>query len=262
MGTRLFCLPIWAVALIMIIQSAAARERGGAQTQGAGEVKGSILFHGAKPHQLELSMTPDPVCASEQIGPVYDEDGQVNANGTLPNAFVYVKAGPVRQNYPPPSTPVILDQVRCAYKPHVLGIMVGQPLKVLNSDPTSHNTRVVPKNNRPWNITQEPGSQPFTKRFIHPEVMIAFVCNQHPWMKAYISVTSNPFYAVTGQSGTFTLTNLPPGRYTLEAATATFGTQDKQVTVEPGRTVAVDFTFSSPRRGRRPLRAAGIDDPL
>jgi hypothetical protein len=64
-------------------------------------------------------------------------------------------------------------------------------------------------------------------------------------MKAYIGVTSNPFYAITGQSGTFTLKNLPPGRYTLEAWTAIFGTEDKQVRVEPGRTVTADFTFRS-----------------
>jgi plastocyanin len=245
MGIKLLSLSIWAVAVVVILQPSTIRGQGGGQTKGAGEVKGSILFDGAKPHLPEISMTHDPVCASEQTGPVYPEDGQVNPNGTLPNAFVYVKAGPVRQSYLPPSTTVILDQVRCAYEPHVLGIMVGQQLKVRNSDPTAHNTRVLSEHNRPWNITQEPGSQPFTRRFTHPEVMITLVCNQHPWMRAYVGVTSNPFYAVTGQSGTFALENLPPGRYTLAASTATFGSEDKQVTVEPGRTVTVDFTFRS-----------------
>jgi plastocyanin len=245
MARQIFGMPALLLSLMVTLRPAAAQGRGAGETEGVGAIKGSVLFKGVRPHLPQISMTQDPVCASLQTGPVYPEDGQVNANGTLPNAFLSVKAGPVHASYPPPSTPVILNQVRCEYEPHVLGIMVGQPLKVLNSDPTTHNVHIMPKYNRPWNVSQEPGSQPFTRRFRHPEIMIPVRCNHHPWMKAYIGVTTNPFYAVTGKAGTFAIGNLPPGRYTLEVRTATFGTQEKQVTVESGRTSTVDFTFGS-----------------
>ena len=246
MARKVFAMLVLIIGLIvMVLQPTTGLGRGRGQAEGSAEIRGSVFFHGAKPHLPQISMAQDPVCASLQKGPVYPQDGQVNSNGTLPNVFVYVKAGLDHQTYKPPSTAETLDQVRCEYDPHVLGIMVGQPLKVVSSDPTTHNIHVMPKYNRAWNVSQQPGSPPFIKRFTHPEVMIPVKCNQHPWMKAYFGVTSNPFYAVTGKDGMFTIKGLPPGHYTLEAWTATFGTEEKEVTVEPGKTTTVDFTFSS-----------------
>lgn len=245
MEKSLVGVPVAVLGLVIILGSTAVPGLGQGRANGLGGIQGSVQFAGVKPHLPQISMQQDPVCASEQNSPVYPQDGQVNANGTLPNAFVYVKEGPVQRNYAAPSTPVILNQVRCEYVPHVLGIMVGQPLKVLTSDPTTHNIHVMPKDNRSWNITQEPGSQPITERFTHPEIMIPVKCNQHPWMKAYIGVTTNPFYAVTGKMGTYAIQNVPAGHYTLEAWTAIFGTEDEQVTVEPDKTVTINFRFTS-----------------
>ena len=77
--------------------------------------------------------------------------------------------------------------------------------------------------------------------------MVPVKCNQHPWMRAYIGVTKNPFYAVTGSDGTFTIKGLPPGDYTVEAWSAVGGgngqTQDQKVTVGPKETKTVDFAF-------------------
>jgi plastocyanin len=233
------------LTMILIVILQPIRGWGGrAQAGPVGAVKGTIYFQGAKPHLPEINMVQDRVCASEQTGAVYPEDGQVNNNGTLPNVFVYVEGRGI-QTYKPPSTPVTLAQRRCEYEPHVLGIMVGQPLQVTTEDPTTHNVHAMPKDNRSWNVSQQPGSQPLIERFTHPEIMIPVKCNQHPWMKAYIGVTTNPFYAVTGNDGIFTIPNVPPGQYTIGVWTATFGTQEKQVTVEAGKAVTADLTFES-----------------
>lgn len=243
MSRRTFGVLIAAVSLITILQPMPDRAAQGAG-EAAGAVKGTILFQGTKPHLPEISMAQDRVCASLQTGPVYPEDGHVNSNGTLPNAFVYIQGRGI-QTYKPPSTPVTLAQRRCEYVPHVLGIMLGQPLEVTTEDPTTHNIHVMAKENHSWNVSQQPGSQPLIEHFTHPEIMIPVKCNEHPWMKAYIGVTTNPFYAVTGDDGTFAIKNLPPGQYTIEVWTATFGTQEKQVTVEAGQAVTADFTFES-----------------
>lgn len=187
-------------------------------------------------------MAQDPECVREHHGHrVRPEDGRVNPNDTLPNAFVYIESG--AKSYSAPNHPVTLDQKGCLYVPHVLGIMVGQRLKVVNSDFTTHNIHVTPKNNPSWNQSQPPGAAPFYKKFQHPEVMIPVHCNEHPWMNAYIGVVSNPFYDVTGKKGTFTIKGVPPGQYTLEAWTATFGKQQKTVTVRAHQSTTVDFTF-------------------
>jgi hypothetical protein len=92
-------------------------------------------------------------------------------------------------------------------------------------------------------MSQAPGGAPIEQKFARPEIMIPVKCNQHPWMRAYIGVTRNPLFAVTGKDGTFTIQGVPPGDYTLEAWTATFGTQDLKVTVAPKESKAVEFTF-------------------
>ncbi len=213
-----------------------------------GGITGKVAFEGTKPKLAVIHMDQDPVCVQKHQGQVvHVEDGEVNENGTLPNVFVYVKEGADKYSFAPPSDPVTLDQNGCMYKAHVFGIMVGQDLHVISSDPTTHNIHPMPKDNREWNESQPPGAAPLDKKFARPETMIPVKCNQHPWMRAYIGVTKNPFFAVTGSDGTFSIKGLPPGDYTVEAWTSVVGgapqTQDQKVTIGPKETKSVDFTF-------------------
>jgi hypothetical protein len=214
-----------------------------------GMVTGKITFDGAKPAQKTIMMDQDPVCVQKHAGkPVVAEDGVVNADGTIPNVFVYVKSGAEKLVFAPPTDPVVLDQNGCMYQPHVLGIMTGQTLKIISSDATTHNIHPMPKDNREWNMSQAPGAAPIEQKFARPEIMVPVKCNQHPWMRAWIGVTSNPFFAVSANDGTFTIKGLPPGSYTIEAWTAIGGggqTQDQQVTVGPKETKSVDFKFKA-----------------
>ena len=211
-----------------------------------GSVTGKITFEGAKPKGKPIMMDQDPVCVQKHGGkPVTAEDGEVNDNGTLPNVFVYVKAGAEKLTFAPPTDAVTLDQDGCMYKPHVLGVMAGQTLKIVSSDATTHNIHPMPKDNREWNMSQAPGAAPIEQKFARPEIMVPVKCNQHPWMRAYIGVTSNPFFAVSGSDGTFTIKGLPPGDYTIEAWTATFGTQEQKVTVGAKETKTLDFKFKA-----------------
>ncbi|HEY4683390.1 MAG TPA: carboxypeptidase regulatory-like domain-containing protein [Candidatus Acidoferrales bacterium] len=208
-------------------------------------ITGKILFQGAKPKLHRIMMDQDPVCVQKQKGPVYAEDGQVNDNGTLPNVFVYVREGAEKYTFATPQEPVELDQDGCRYTPHVLGIQAGQTLRILTKDPTTHNIHPMPKDNREWNMSQPPGGAPIEQKFARPEIMIPVKCNQHPWMKAYVGVTKHPFYAVTGSDGTFTIKGLPPGDYTIEAWTATFGTQTQKLSVGAKESKPVEFTFKT-----------------
>ena len=231
------CFAIWGVQARVITAAPPAQEA-------TGEITGKVLFEGTKPQLREIYMNKDPECVRENQGRVvYQQDGAVNSNGTLPNVFVFAKSGAQGLHSSPPSTPATLDQQGCIFVPHVLGIMAGQPLKVLNSDFTTHNVHAMGKDNPRWNESQPPGAAPFYKKIEHPEIMVPLECNEHPWMKAYIGVVTNPIYDVTGPRGTFTIKNVPPGTYTIEAWTATFGTQEKTVTVHAHETATLDFTF-------------------
>ncbi len=212
----------------------------------AGSITGKVAFSGTKPKPQPLSMDATPACARMHQKPALSEEVVLNENGTLRNVFIYVKAGLPAGDWPVPTTPAKLDQLGCVYTPHVLAVMVNQPIEITNSDSTNHNIHPLPKLNREWNESQPPKGEVKVKTFPKAEVPpILFKCNVHPWMRAWVGVVNHPFFAVTGDDGSFTIKDLPPGDYTLEAWHERYGTQEIKVKVEPKQAQPADFTFKS-----------------
>lgn len=210
-----------------------------------GSITGKVAFSGAAPKVKALQMDADAVCSAKHSEPVYPEAVVANKNGTLRNVFVYVKTGLEGKNFAVPSEPVVIDQVGCMYRPHILGIQARQNLKVVTSDDTTHNIHPMPKVNREWNISQPPKADPIMQAFSRPEVSVPVKCNQHPWMKAYIHVVSHPFFAVTGDDGAFELKGLPPGSYEIEAVHEQYGAQTQKVTVAAKQAATADFSYKA-----------------
>ncbi|HEX9828712.1 MAG TPA: hypothetical protein VGB10_00755, partial [Bacteroidota bacterium] len=98
----------------------------------AGDVTGKVAFDGKAPAAARLRMDADKVCARAHKAPVSGEDVVVNKNGTLKNVLIYVKDGLGGKKFNVPTSKMVFDQEGCIYKPHVMGIMVGQELEVLN----------------------------------------------------------------------------------------------------------------------------------
>jgi plastocyanin len=208
----------------------------------AGGVTGTVRFEGTPPAPESINRASDPYC--EQLGAATTETVLVGGDSTLQNVFVYVKDGLGDLAFPVPSTPVVLDQQGCRYVPHVLGIQVGQDLEILSSDNTLHNVHAIPEQNREFNRGQPMAGIRHTHTFSTKEVMVPFKCDVHRWMNAYVGVLDHPFHAVTGAGGTFALTGLPPGTYTIEAWHETLGTQTETVTIGEKQTSDVAFTFT------------------
>lgn len=190
-------------------------------------------------------MGQDPACGLSSKTPNLSEQYMVQ-DGDLQNVFVYIKSGLGDRKYPTPTTPVMLDQQGCRYIPHVVAIMAGQPLRVMNSDMTMHNVHPTPNmpDNHASDITQAPGGKPVDTTFTDPETMIPVRCNNHPWMEAFVNVAANPFYAITDSKGHYEIHGLPPGTYVLGAVQEKMPEQDVTITVAPHATVQDDFTFS------------------
>ena len=203
-----------------------------------GSVQGTIKFAGVAPKPVKIDMSQDPACKGANTA----EDLVVD-NGNLANVFVYVKDGLDNYSFTPPQGPAQLDQQGCRYHPHVLGVMAGQTVEVINSDPTTHNIHPTPKDNREWNESQPPKAAPIEKSFARQEIMLPVKCNQHPWMKMYINVVKTPFFAVTDKDGKFEIKGLPPGTYTLAAVQEKLGEQDQKITIAPKGSQTADFTF-------------------
>ena len=214
---------------------------------GEGKITGTVKFEGTPPHMRGIDMSKDPWCVKQHVNnPAHLELTVVGPGGGLANVAVYIQgwtgAAVVYKTVPE------FDQKNCMYVPHVMAVDPGQSFKVVTSDQTAHNIHPEPNPmvNIPWNQSQPPGAAPIEKSWKNPE-MIPVQCNIHPWMHGWHVVVKGP-YAVTDDSGKYTIEDVPPGTYTLaawhEGTTADNATTETaKVTVSSGQAATADFSF-------------------
>jgi plastocyanin len=213
----------------------------------ASSVTGTITFAGKAPALRPLSMDADPACAKKHTGPVANEMLALGSGNTMGNILVWVSKGlPAGKAFPVPKTPVVLDQNGCQYKPHVMGIMVGQTYRILNSDGVLHNIHTLPKVNPAFNKGMPATLKETTTTFAKPEEVFHIKCDVHPWMSAYMAVFTHPFFSVSGTDGKFTISGLDPGTYEITAWHEKLGTQTASVTVAANETKPQNFKFTTP----------------
>jgi hypothetical protein len=213
-------------------------------TADAPSIVGQIYFDGVPPPRRPIDFSMVQTCSGYHTKPAYDDSLLVNTNGTLSNAVVAIVAGlDPDHEFGPPAAPVVLDQQGCFFEPHVIAMMTRQQVVVRNSDPFLHNVRSTATENERFNLAQY--TQHDTTKLKSPAVPEFFQvkCDIHPWMSSWFCVFDHPYFAVTGKDGTFSLKGLPPGHYTLRAWHEKLGKQERQIVVEAGKPVEVDFTF-------------------
>ena len=218
----------------------------------AGDIQGKITFDGKAPKMKSLRMDADPVCvANNEVAPrrewlILDE------NNGLKNVLVFVKESSAGSSlageFNLPENPAVIDQNGCIYVPHVLGVMVGQKLDILNSDGTLHNIHALPKVNKEFNNAMPRSKKRMTVQFDKSEAPFKVKCDVHPWMGAFIGVFDHPYFAVTGDDGSYVISGLEPGVYVIEAWHEKLGSQTANVTVGDS---AANFTFTKPKKPKK-----------
>ncbi len=211
----------------------------------ASSISGTVTFDGKPPALKPLAMDADPACAKKHSKPVPSEMLVLGSGNAMGNILVWVSKGlPSGKTFPVPKTPVTLDQNGCVYQPHVMGIMVGQTYRILNSDGVLHNIHTLPKVNPSFNKGMPPTLKEATTVFAKPEGVFNIKCDVHPWMSAYVAVFTHPFFSATGTDGKFTISGLDPGTYEITAWHEKLGTKTAPVTVGANETKTQDFKFA------------------
>jgi plastocyanin len=209
---------------------------------GGGNVSGKVTYEGTPAKQKPIDMSKEPSCAKMYPTPVTTEAVVTGPNNALANVVVYISAG--IPDEAAPAQAVTFTQKGCRYIPHVLALQVNQELKVVNEDQTSHNIHPLAKINREWNKSQPPGTPPISEKYEKPE-FIPVKCNVHPWMHGTFAVLKNSHYAISSDNGSFTLPNLPPGKYTVSAWHESYGEQTQEVTITGNETKSISFVFKA-----------------
>ena len=215
------------------------------QTAGAADLAGVITLKGTPPAEKEITPLMDnPDCAAMYNGKAPTTHFYVvGPNGGFADVVVSLK-GVTGKSTGASAAPAVLDQKGCLYTPQILAVQTGQKIVVKNSDMCVHNVHCTPAvaGDAEHNDVQMAGGPDLTYAFPQPEMFLRFKCDVHPWMFAWVSVFDSPYFAVSDKDGKFVIKNVPPGKYTLEAAHRKLGAQTQEVEVKDGDTT-VNFAF-------------------
>jgi plastocyanin len=212
----------------------------------AADITGVITFKGTPPAEKEITpIMDDANCSASYTKAPLTHFYAVNAQGDLGDVVVSLK-GVTGKSTGASAAPVEIDQKGCLYTPTIVAIQTGQKIVVKNSDTCVHNVHDKPTvaGNQEFNDVQMPGGADLTYTFAKPEPFLKFQCDVHPWMFAWVSVLDSPYFAVSDKDGKFTIKNVPPGKYTVEAAHRKLGTQTLEIEVKDAN-VPANFTFEA-----------------
>ncbi|HWB54133.1 MAG TPA: hypothetical protein VG722_08070 [Tepidisphaeraceae bacterium] len=218
-----------------------------ASTTALADITGMVKYAGKAPEPTTIDMAAVAECANQHPDPVYDQSLLVGDNGGIENVVVSIT--PAKGQKLPgavPSQPAVLDQLGCMYIPHVVALMAGQTLLIKNSDPFMHNTHSLSQENPPFNKPQPNlDNKGIAITDLQTPEYFRVKCDVHPWMEAYVAVMPNPYFAITDDSGKYTIKGtdkLPDGQYTLTAWQEQLGTQEEMIKIIGGKASA-DFSF-------------------
>ena len=212
------------------------------------KITGQIIFDGPVPEMAIINMSADPVC--ENLSAEVPKKKQALVLGTdktMANVLVSIKENLPNLEHEIPSEVVIFDQGGCQYNPHVVGLRVGQTIKILNPDGTLHNVHGFTKVNQEFNEAMPKFRTDLEKVFDKPEsTPFAIKCDVHPWMNAWAAVYDHPYSDVTGLDGTFEINGLPAGSYVVQVWHERLGVQESTVSVAENSSAEANFVMKVP----------------
>jgi plastocyanin len=221
-------------ALLGAPASALAQYQAGDVKDG-GSISGTVKFKGNAPAPKKLDVGKDKEVCDKT--PKMDQSLLVN-NGNLANAVVTISD--IKKGKKVELKKVTLDQKGCEYQPHVLAFPAGTTVTITNPDGILHNVHSYSKANSPFNQAMPKFKKTLDVKIDKPEA-IELKCDVHGWMHGWLVATPNPYFAVTDNGGTFKLTDVPPGTYTVEVWHEKLGKNTQKVTVKAKEDAKVSF---------------------
>jgi plastocyanin len=183
-----------------------------------GSLKGRFVYGDAVPAPVKLTIDKDTeVCGKHDL---VDQSLEVSSTGGVANVVVWVRSKLTKAQVNPKyaktaDAKVPLDNHNCHFEPHVVGVRIGQTLLIKNSDPVAHNTKVDGTSTQFNQLI--PASSSVEVSIDGPENLPAPVaCSIHNWMKAWMVVRPNPYFAISDKNGNFEIKDLPAGEWEFQ----------------------------------------------
>jgi hypothetical protein len=193
-----------------------------------GSIKGKVVFNGTMPPKRKIVPTKDrEVCGSgvREVDQII-----VGSDKGVQDAVVYLKQVGKGKAWPKLSKTPEIDNVKCDFNPHVQ-VMPAGDIVVVNTDPVLHNTKSFIDKVPIFNLALPNQGQRITRPIKKTGIM-RVECDAHGWMLGWVYVADNPYYAITTKDGSFAITDIPPGNYTLVAWQEFTGPTETPVTIK------------------------------
>lgn len=228
------------LAALVLLTSTTAQGYQEGRVDKAGTLTGIVRFEGHVPESYVIHVTRD---ANVFGGTIPDERLLVSSEGRIKNVVVTLEE--IRQGKPWPDLQPTLVNRNGRFIPHVQVARKGERLAIVNRDPVLHNTHGFQGGRTIFNVALprflqgRPVSQPLREAGI-----IEVMCDVHDWMNGWIVVLEHPYVAITDAEGTYTITGIPPGSYTVTAWHEQLGQRQAQVEIPVEGRAQLDFVFS------------------
>ncbi len=207
------------IRIALVVALALMCAANNANAQETGSLSGRFIYDGTPPERVEILPTKDQAAFKQKI---WDETLIVSEDGGIANIVVYVRSRDVPLPDGLPSgmpERVAMDNKNGAFVPHVLPFWLGkQQFVATNGDTVPHNCNCASIGDRTGTFNQQlaPGAEYLATFQREQRTLQPVSCNIHPWMKGYILPRANPYFAVTGEDGQFTIENIPPGEWEFQ----------------------------------------------
>ena len=219
-------------ALLLAVSTAASAYQEVA-VQSGGTIRGRISFSGRPPAPRPAPVTKDAaVC-----GKMRDSDAfLLSKDGGVANVVVYLLQVPAGKPWKDDGQPV-LDQQGCHYLPHVQIVREHATLLVRSSDPILHNVHSFLNGASVINLAMPARKGVAIKQRLDKPGGMQLKCDVHAFMRGGIFVATNPYAALTGPDGSYTIEDVPPGQYTIASWHEEAGPISDVITVPPSGAV-------------------------
>ncbi len=219
-----------------------------AAVSNGGSITGVVNFTGKdKPAKVYSVAKDNDVCGTDKR----TIDFVRVVNGHLLDTVVYLAKVKEGKPYAADVGDITINQKGCEFSPYLQIMKNKATLSAVNEDPVLHNIHTYelirgdakgPKKTI-FNISQPDPNTVKNRVKMRKGSAMKVECDAHDFMHAFVFVAKNPYYAVVKEDGTFSIDNVPPGKYTIKAWHGMVKNKKAKIEVKAGAATTIDFTM-------------------
>jgi hypothetical protein len=245
------CVAGWGVAVLAICLGTGAWAYESMPVGDGATVRGTVTFIGTvpPPKEFELRRYLDhEYCSQLSDGNGYRlmREITVRADGGLKDVLVMVEG--VERGKPFPFTDAHMEASRCRFMPFVTVVGDKRLITVVNRDPVPHDIQGYASDETGGDMafyrpSLEASGTTDTVKLAKGRRVFSLQCSMHPYMQSWGYAIDHPYFSVTNAAGSFSIDDLPPGKYRLKVWHPILGMREQALTITANETLSLDLWF-------------------